>query len=68
MFARALYWTVRLIPAVTLFSVFFALDGGLRWIGLFGLIPFALAFSGLPGCACAARGTQRAGFRSWPCF
>jgi hypothetical protein len=61
----ALTWTVRLVPAVALFSAFFALEGDLRWIGLFGFVPLALT-AGLPGCACAARG--RPAVSAWPCF
>jgi hypothetical protein len=63
----ALTWTLRLAPAAALFSAFFALEGGLRWIGLFGFVPLLLAFANLPGCACAARGRNMpAG--SWPSF
>ena len=66
--ALALTWAFRLIPAVALFSAFFALEGGLRWIGLFGFVPLALAFAGLPGCACAARREGAPAVSSWPCF
>ena len=41
-------------PAAVLFSMAFALEGGLRWMGLLGFIPLALAF--VPGCtACGGR-------------
>jgi hypothetical protein len=63
----ALTWTLRLAPAAALFSAFFALEGGLRWIGLFGFVPLALAFAGLPGCACAARG-RNVPTGAWPSF
>ncbi len=63
-----LTWTLRLAPAVALFSAFFALEGSLRWIGLFGFVPLALAFAGLPGCACAARGRNAPVVSSWPSF
>ena len=66
--ALALTWAFRLIPAVVLFSAFFALEGGLRWIGLFGFVPLALAFAGLPGCACAAHREGAPAVSSWPCF
>jgi hypothetical protein len=42
---------LRLLPAAALLSLLVALDGALRWLGLLGLIPLALAFvPGLPGC------------------
>lgn len=66
--AFALTWVLRLAPAVALFSAFFALEGGLRWIGLFGFVPLALAFAGLPGCACAARRDGAPAAGAWPCF
>ena len=66
--ALALTWTLRLAPAAALFSAFFALEGGLRWIGLFGFVPLALAFAGLPGCACAARRKDAQAISAWPCF
>ena len=66
--AFALTWTLRLAPAAALFSAFFALEGGLRWIGLFGFVPLALTFAGLPGCACAARRGGAPVVSSWPCF
>lgn len=65
---RLVFWTVRLIPAVALFSAFFALDGNLRWIGLLGFIPLALALARVPGCACAARGKDTPAFRAWPSY
>jgi hypothetical protein len=66
--SSVVFWTVRLIPAAALFSAFFALEGSLRWIGLFGFIPLVLALARVPGCACAARGKEDAGFRPWPSF
>lgn len=65
---RLVFWTVRLIPAAALFSAVFALDGSLRWIGLLGLIPLALALAPVPGCACTSRGTNTSAFRAWPCY
>ena len=62
------FWTVRLIPAAALFSAFFALEGNLRWIGLLGFLPLALALARAPGCACAARGEESPDFRPWPSF
>jgi len=49
-----LHWAVRLAPGLVVTSLLFALDGGLRWIGLFGLVLLVLAFVG-PGCACSIR-------------
>ena len=58
--ALALAW--RLIPAAALFSLFFVFDGGLEWLGLFGLLPLALALTG-DGCGCG-----RGPAASWPSF
>lgn len=53
--ARAAEAAFRLIPAVALFSLFVAFDGGLRWLGLLGLVPLLLWRQGCPGCAARAR-------------
>ncbi|MBK8908714.1 MAG: hypothetical protein IPM60_12660 [Rhodospirillales bacterium] len=43
---------MKLLPAAALLPALFVLDGGLRWIGLLGLIPLAFAFvKGCPVCA-----------------
>ena len=64
-FSVALDWTRRLAPAVVLFSLFFAFEGGLRWLGLLGFVPLALTLSG--GCGCGAGGRQgNAGPGAWP--
>lgn len=34
---------VRLVMAVVLFSLFFILEGDLKWIGLVGIVPLATA-------------------------
>ena len=65
---RLVFWTVRLIPAAALFSAFFVEDGNLRWIGLLGFIPLALALARAPGCGCAAPGKGEPTFRAWPSF
>jgi len=61
-------WVFRLLPAAALFSAFFALEGGLRWIGLLGVVPLALALAGAPGCACAARHGRTPAIPTWPSF
>jgi hypothetical protein len=38
--ATAIAW--RLVPAATLFSLFFVLDGALAWLGFLGLVPLVL--------------------------
>ena len=58
--AIALAW--RLIPAAALFSLFFVFDGGLEWLGLFGLLPLVLALTG-KGCGCG-----RGPAAMWPSF
>lgn len=43
---------MKLLPAAALLPALFVLDGGLRWIGLLGLIPLAFVFvNGCPACA-----------------
>ncbi len=37
---------IRIIIAIALFSLFFLLEGGYRWLGLIGLIPLATALMG----------------------
>ena len=37
-------WTVRLSPAMAFLSLFFVMEGGLRWLGLFGLALGLIAF------------------------
>jgi len=61
-FFGALDLAWRLIPAAALFSLFFAFDGGLQWLGLLGLLPFALAVTG-KGCGCG-----RGPAATWPCL
>ncbi len=59
-------WLFRLLPAVVLFSALFAVEGGLRWIGLFGVLPLFMAFQ--RGCAsCVPRSRQGAvpGWTPW---
>ena len=42
--------TFRLIPVLVLFSLFFAFEGGMRWLGLLGLAPLALWAGGCRTC------------------
>jgi hypothetical protein len=35
--------TIRLVMAVVLFSLFFILEGNLKWIGLVGIVPLMTA-------------------------
>jgi len=44
--ATLIAWTARLAPAVAVGSLLFVLDGGLRWLGLFGLPLLLLALRG----------------------
>jgi|GEM_PF-1741848 len=58
---------LRLLPAVALLSLLVVLDGSLRWLGLLGLVPLALAFvPGLPGCAGGTCSTAASGRRLPP--
>jgi hypothetical protein len=57
---------VRLVPAATLFSALFALDGNLRWIGLLGVVPMFFAFhKGCPSCSLRHTGRTDA-WPTWP--
>lgn len=59
--------TLRLLPAAALLSLLVALDGGLRWLGLLGLVPLVLAFvPGLPGCLGGTCSTTNPGERLPP--
>ena len=59
-------WTVRLIPAVALFSLFFAFEGNMRWLGVLGLLPFFMAFHrDCPSCDTRARGRGAAEMRTF---
>lgn len=39
-----------LIAATVLFSLFFSFEGGLRWLGLFGVVPVVLYWAGCASC------------------
>lgn len=61
-------WTARLAPAVAVASLLLVLDGGLRWLGLFGLPLLLLAFW-RGGIGCGPRGCGLGSDRtpgSWP--
>lgn len=68
-FGITVSWIFRLLPAAVLFSLAFALDGGLRWLGLFGI---AALFIGLnkdcPLCGPQPRTceAEKNTFHSWP--
>jgi hypothetical protein len=53
--ATLIAWTARLAPAVAVGSLLFVLDGGLRWLGLFGLPLLFLALRG-GSLGCGPRG------------
>jgi hypothetical protein len=53
-------WTARLAPAVAVGSLLFVLDGGLRWLGLFGLPLLLLALRG-GSIGCGPRGCNLGG-------
>ncbi len=58
-------WIRRLAPSLVLFSLFFAFEDGLRWLGLLGLVPLALVLLGGSACgACGRDGGHRPG--AWP--
>ena len=66
--ATLMVWTVRLAPAVAVGSLLLVLDGGLRWLGLFGLPLLVLALH-RGSLGCGARGCGLGGGRapgSWP--
>lgn len=45
-------WFVRLIPAAAFFSLFFAFEDNMRWLGLLGIIPLFMATQkGCPSCS-----------------
>lgn len=61
-------WTVRLAPAAAVGSLALVLDGGLQWLGLFGLPLLLLAF-GRGSLGCGPRGCGLGGDRApghWP--
>lgn len=44
--------SIRIIVGAVLLSLFFFLEGGLRWIGLIGIVPIlTVAFGWCPGWA-----------------
>lgn len=66
--ATSMAWAARLAPALAVGSLLFVFDGGLRWLGLFGLPLLVLALRGHSlGCGrrgCGLGGEQPPG--SWP--
>ena len=65
----ALDWIFRLLPATVLFSLAFALDGGLQWLGLLGIPALCFALSkDCPRCGPYNKisGTPKTTFHTWP--
>lgn len=60
---RSVELAYRSVPILVLFSLFFAFEGGMRWLGLLGLVPLALWAAGCRTC-----GGRRGGGESFPCF
>lgn len=61
-------WFVRLMPAMAMFSLFFALDGGLEWLGLFGFPLLLMALHrDCPTCDARAKACgKEPPIRTWP--
>ena len=61
-------WFIRLLPAMALFSLFFAFDDGLRWLGLFGFVPLVMALH--PSCPTCDPRAKACGkdsqWKTWP--
>jgi hypothetical protein len=64
---KAFEWVMRLVPAAALFSLLFALDGNLRWLGLLGIVPLLLQRAGCSACAMRHTG-QDPSRLGWPTF
>lgn len=65
----ALDWIFRLLPAMVLLSLAFALDGDLRWLGLLGIPVLCLALSkDCPRCGPYNKvsGAAKTRFYTWP--
>lgn len=66
--ASLMVWTARLAPPVAVGSLLIVMDGGLRWLGLFGLPLLILAIRG-GSLGCGPRGCGLGGNRApgnWP--
>lgn len=66
--ATLMVWAARLAPPAAVGSLLFVMDGGLRWLGLFGLPLLLLAIRG-HGLGCGPRGCGLGGDRApgnWP--
>lgn len=60
-------WLVRLAPAAALLSLIWSFDDSLRWLGLLGFIPLALAFDkDCPSCVFSSSSDSRSGWAPWP--
>jgi len=59
-------WFVKLVPVAALFSLFFALDGNLKWLGALAIIPLVMAFrKDCPSCALRHDEDPMGGWRPW---
>jgi len=66
--ATLMVWTARLAPSAAVGSLLLVMDGGLRWLGLFGLPLLFLAIRG-GDLRCGPRGCGLGGDRApgnWP--
>lgn len=61
---RSVEIAFRLIPVLVLFSLFFTFEGGMRWLGLLGLVPIALWAGGCRTCG-SRRGASGGQFPSF---
>jgi len=52
----------RFAPAAVLFSAFVFAEGGLKWIGVLGFVPLAVALIE-PRCACGGRSPTEVALR-----
>lgn len=65
---RIIEWTLRLAPAAAFLSLLIVLDGGLRWLGVLGIVPLFLALR-TDTMRCGPRGCRIGGGRvpgNWP--
>jgi len=57
---------MKLLPAAVIFTLLFSLEGNLRWLGLLGFIPLALAFcKGCTSCMLGSDDCKQEGTEGW---